>query len=110
MTSRRDSPLARMLAQGADDTQSSALASSTEPPTPVADPLPGAPSVQPRELREPIGTRIRQRHKRALDRFVYELKSEGWNVSQHHVLEALLSKLDDPAFASALRRELIEGG
>jgi hypothetical protein len=110
MTARHDSPLARMLAQGEDDAQPSALAPSAELPAPVAEGLPGAPSVQPRELREPIGTRIRQRHKRALDRFVYELKSEGWNVSQHHVLEALLSKLDDPAFASSLRRELIEGG
>lgn len=107
MTARRNSPLARMLAQGEDDAQPSALTPSSDLPSLVTDPLP---SVQPREIREPIGTRIRQRHKRALDRFVYELKSEGWNVSQHHVLEALLSKLDDPAFASALRRELIEGG
>jgi len=109
VTARRDSPLARMLAQGEDETQLDAQTPISELLVTPAEALPISPSVQPREIREPIGTRIRQRHKRALDKFVYELKSEGWNVSQHHVLEALLSRLDDPAFASALRRELIEG-
>lgn len=106
---RRDSPLARMLAQGEDETQADAKAPAVELPVSSTEAPTVSPSVQPREIREPIGTRIRQKHKRALDKFVYELKSEGWNVSQHHVLEALLSKLDDPAFASILRKELIEG-
>lgn len=117
---RKASPFSAMIESGLQDDTPAATPDAT-PTTRPAEPTPRAtppaasielpappPGLRLGEKRESIGVRVLPQYKQRLDRLVADLRHQGWPLSQHHIMEHLLDRLDDPEFVRQMLADIAE--
>lgn len=96
-----------------------ASADAASGPTLIDAPAPEQPKEQPRpaaapaplkkpEKRAPLGVRVRPSLQAHLNQLVEEYRGQGWEISQHTVLEHFLSRLNEPEYAQEFMQDLAE--
>jgi hypothetical protein len=60
------------------------------------------------EGRSPLGVRVRPSLQAHLNHLVEEYRGQGWEISQHTILEHFLSRLSDPEYAQAFMQDLAQ--
>lgn len=106
------SGMAGMIAAGQTDAVSKlqdpveAVNRGSDVPPPIELPAPSG-AFREKERRDNFGVRVKPRLKGYLDKYVYDLRGQGWKISQQDVIEHWLTKLEDPAYARALAQEML---